>query len=381
MDRLIESIDRPLQVETTKRLKGPFAVLGVFNQNGRRYPEDVYEGAYQELVPKIKDRRLLGELDHPLDYDEVRLANVSHVITECHIKESNSGRKVVHGTVELLDTPSGKIAQALVAAGIPLGISSRAVGNTKQVSEGVDVTQLKLITYDLVAEPSFTTAILSAEKKSALSESLSMIESKLPLHESKGDNDAIRKSINKIRESLCLSETNSGTEVHINKSPDTQTLEIGVLKGLLESKISIIESDTDKLKSSRKEIKSLRNQLRDLSTRYEGLRENHQKLQDSYNEVMNSRKIEESKQVKRMSEEIVELRKRLAVEKRGMSYEQVSTLLEGVSTEREIEAKLDTLSMMKRRSNVVSPEEIGNLNESLAITPTRSKLSNIISKI
>ena len=35
------------------------------------------------------------------------------------------------GSVELLDTPSGKILQSLVSSGVTLGISSRGVGSTK----------------------------------------------------------------------------------------------------------------------------------------------------------------------------------------------------------------------------------------------------------
>ena len=105
MSRLIESVSRPLQVKNAKTLSGLFAVTDTFNQNGRRYPEPVYREAYEELIPKIKERRLLGELDHPLDRDEVFLSNVSHVITECHVGTSKSGHQVYYGTVELLDTP------------------------------------------------------------------------------------------------------------------------------------------------------------------------------------------------------------------------------------------------------------------------------------
>lgn len=378
MDRLVEAVNKPLQVKSSKRLRGPFTIIGVFNQNGRRYPEDVYLEAYQDIVPKIKDRRLLGELDHPQDYDEVRLSNVSHVITECDIKEM-SGKKVVYGTVELLDTPAGRIAQALVKAGVPLGISSRAIGNTKRVSEGVDVTQLKLITYDLVAEPSFSPAILSEDRRSELEESLSLIESKLPLCESNGESSDIRNKIYKIRESLCTPKTSEGTEVHIDKCLDTQTLEIEALKNILESKKSVISEDTRRLKESRKEIKSLREQFSDLSKRYQSLQENHQKLQDSYNSSKKSQKLTENRKIASLTEEVVELRKRLAVEQRGMSYEQVQSLLEGVSTTEEISSKLDTLSNMKRRSAVV--ENFKEVPESFEIMPKKGKLSSIISKV
>ncbi len=43
------------------------------------------------------------------------------------------------GNLELLNTPSGKIAMELVSAGIPLGISSRGMGSVKQLGETVEV--------------------------------------------------------------------------------------------------------------------------------------------------------------------------------------------------------------------------------------------------
>jgi len=39
------------------------------------------------------------------------------------------------GELELLNTPSGKIAQELILAGIPLGISSRGMGSVRQLCE------------------------------------------------------------------------------------------------------------------------------------------------------------------------------------------------------------------------------------------------------
>lgn len=390
MARLVESIGKPLQVKSPKILEGIFAVLGEFNQNGRRYPEKVYEDAYQELIPKIKERRLLGECDHPIDYDEVRLANVSHLIPECSIRMTESGKKVVYGRVELLDTPSGKVVQALVEAGVPIGISSRGLGNTKNVPGGVDVLQLKLITYDLVAEPSFSTAILSEAKKSTLAENLSIIESKLPLNESEGESTLVRNNINTIREALCLRETNSGTEINIKQQVDFQTLEVNALKKIIESKKRRITSDTELLKESRKQklsdrntIKQLESQLSEIKSRYSGLKVNHQKLQEAYNAITKTQKLEENAKILELQNTVIDLQKRLAVEKRGMSYETVKNLLEGANTEKDINSKLDSLSHLSRKSNRLEESKTDNLCESLSMNvPAKPKaLSSIISRV
>lgn len=369
--QLVENSIRPLLPQDGKVLSGLFAEMGTFNQNGRRYPEDIYEQAYEELVPKIQEKRLLGELDHPIDYDEVRLSNVSHAITGCEIIESE-GIKKVYGTVELLDTPAGLIAQALVKAGVPLGISSRGVGATRQVRDGVDVTSLKLITYDLVAEPSFSNAVLSPEKSKELSDSLHYIESKLPLNESI-ENKSIRQKIYSIRESLLSKKTDLTPEIDINK------VELESLKSLLESTQNTVKSDTQVLISSRKKIKDLQAELREAESKFKALQSNMFKLQEAYNSLKESEISPDY--VKKMEEELLETRKQLAVEKRGMSYSRVSELLEGATTSEDIENRLNSLSSMSRKyqSKII----VGNntLTESNKPSNRISKLASIISKV
>ena len=51
--------------------KGPLKVRGIFqradeaNNNNRIYPHKVLDGAIKSLSEAIKERRLVGELDHP----------------------------------------------------------------------------------------------------------------------------------------------------------------------------------------------------------------------------------------------------------------------------------------------------------------------------
>lgn len=339
MQQLVENSVSPLLSQGEKLLSGLFAELGTLNQNGRRYPDAVYEPAYEELIPKIREKRLLGELDHPLDYDEVRLSNVSHAITACELVESD-GIKKIYGTVELLDTPAGMIAQALVKAGINLGISSRGVGATRQVRDGTEVTQLKLITYDLVADPSFANAVLTPEKSQELSDSLHYIESKLPLNESV-ETESIRGKIHSIRESLIERKTTPVEEV------DTSRAEIDSLRGLLESARSTVKSDTELLIESRTQIKNLRLQLSESEQSFKELQRSMFKLQDSYNKLKESALTEE--QAQKLNEAILDLKKQLAVEKRGMSFSKVSELLEGATTEEEIENRLNSINSLSRK--------------------------------
>lgn len=369
---LVEASARPLSSNDNKILSGLFAEIGTLNQNGRRYPEDIYETAYEELVPKIKEKRLLGELDHPIDYDEVRLSNVSHAITECEIIE-DGGIKKIYGTVELLDTPAGLIAQSLVKAGIPLGISSRGIGATRQVRDGVEVTQLKLITYDLVAEPSFANAVLSPDKSQELSDSLQYVESKLPLNESV-ETESVRSMIYHIRESLLTRKTNPVEEINIDR------VEVKSLQNLLESAQDTIKSDTQVMISARNEIKQLKESLKESEAKYRGLLRNMYKLQDSYNQLKETALTEE--QAAKLKSDLLESKKLLAVEKRGMSYSQVSDLLEGATTESEIENRLNSLSSLGRKRQTKLMIEKNTQTQSSSLNERKlTGLASIISQV
>jgi hypothetical protein len=104
----------------------------------------------------IKERRALGELDHP-DSSVVNLNNVSHNVTEMHWE----GNDLV-GTVEVLSTPSGNILRELFRSGIKLGISSRGLGSVKSLGENqVEVQEdFELIAFDFVSNPSTHGAFL-----------------------------------------------------------------------------------------------------------------------------------------------------------------------------------------------------------------------------
>ena len=132
------------------------------NGNGRVYPREVLEREVQKYNEgPIKTRTALGELDHP-EASVVNLANTSHVITEVWWKGND-----LMGRLELLPTPSGNIAKALVLSGIPLGISSRGMGSVKQLGETVEVQDdFELLCWDLVSVPSTPQAYMQlAESK------------------------------------------------------------------------------------------------------------------------------------------------------------------------------------------------------------------------
>jgi hypothetical protein len=140
-------------------LEGIFTEIGVKNKNNRIYDEKEVLPHIDELLQKVKGSKLLGELDHPKSF-EVSLKNASHVIESL---EYDNNTKKVMGRIRLLNTSAGKEAKALVDAGIPLHISSRAAG---VVESNGHVKIKKMFTYDLVADPGFANAELSRVNES-----------------------------------------------------------------------------------------------------------------------------------------------------------------------------------------------------------------------
>jgi len=140
-------------------LEGVFTEFDVKNKNNRIYEEKEVMPHINELQEKVKTNKLLGELDHPKDFD-VSLANVSHVVESL---DYDKEKKQVIGKIRLLNTSKGKEAQALIKDGIPLHISSRAAGT---VDENGKVKIKKFFTYDLVADPGFENAELSRVNES-----------------------------------------------------------------------------------------------------------------------------------------------------------------------------------------------------------------------
>ena len=139
-------------------IPGGFVVEGVLqragakNQNGRIYPKNILHRECQRYQKEYIDQhRALGELDHP-ESSVVNLNNVSHNILKIWWNGDD-----LHGTVQVLDTPSGKILKELFRAGITLGISSRGLGSVKELrnESAVEVQEdFELICWDFVSNPS-----------------------------------------------------------------------------------------------------------------------------------------------------------------------------------------------------------------------------------
>lgn len=133
---------------------------GVLNRNGRIYPESVLkkqDALYQEL---IRERRAIGELDHP-ESSTISSDRISHNITKTWWEGST-----LMGTMEILMSPGyikygilstkGDDVANLLRNRIKVGVSSRGIGSLVEGKDGVLIVQddFEIICWDVVTAPS-----------------------------------------------------------------------------------------------------------------------------------------------------------------------------------------------------------------------------------
>ena len=139
-------------------IEGVFLQSEIKNRNGRMYPFSVLEKEVQRYNEEyVKTSRALGELGHP-DGPTVNLDRVSHRITSLRAEGNN-----FIGKAQILSTPNGNIAKALLEEGVKLGVSSRGMGSIdKREDCGVVMDDFMLATAaDIVADPSAPDAFVN----------------------------------------------------------------------------------------------------------------------------------------------------------------------------------------------------------------------------
>lgn len=160
--KLFETLNSVLDMQITEsqdnllHLEGVFGVCGIVNNNNRIYTKENYAEMIEQLQDKISKHALLGEMEHSMSLT-TRLDNVSHRIDSVSIDEDG----VVHGSLTILKTPKGQIAEAIIKAGSPLYVSSKAVGT---IDENNVVTLTHLFGWDLVGSPGFSEAEVNVKE-------------------------------------------------------------------------------------------------------------------------------------------------------------------------------------------------------------------------
>ena len=160
-----EAINEAMASNGKLIVKGVLQRAEAKNQNGRVYPMELLQREAKKYTGNfVKEKRALGELDHP-DSSVVNLNNVSHNVLEMHWDGND-----LLGTIEVLTTPSGNILRELFKSGIRLGISSRGMGSVEPMKEDKDAQEVQndfeLIAFDFVSNPSTHGAFMNPVNES-----------------------------------------------------------------------------------------------------------------------------------------------------------------------------------------------------------------------
>ena len=158
VDYLVEETNK--SGVATMWLTGPYLMAEGWNKNKRKYQlEEMVQEVSRFKNEMINEKRALGELEHPTTAN-INSERACHIITEL-----NQDGNTFIGKSKVLSSPMGMLVRSLVLDGVKLGMSSRSLGQLEPVCEsGIEgnlVKGLRLVTVDVVADPSYPKAFVN----------------------------------------------------------------------------------------------------------------------------------------------------------------------------------------------------------------------------
>lgn len=144
---------------------------GVENKNERIYPESILRREAENYLKLIKEKRALGEADHP-ESSIVAISRISHNVIDLWW-EGN----VLMGKLEIIMSP-GFVNQGIISCegdkvanyirkGLKIGVSSRGVGSLeKENGRNVVQNDYEIICWDIVTSPSTPGSWIYSEEPS-----------------------------------------------------------------------------------------------------------------------------------------------------------------------------------------------------------------------
>ena len=142
---------------------GPLSFEEVPSQKGYRYRSGFWQKALSNpaVEDSIKNHSMLGMIEHPVsdeEYFKTPYDKASHVVWNVEIKDG-----VPYGTMALVNNQYGNSIKALADLGVPIGVSTRGLGDYCQdsVSEYIDEDSYALITWDFTRNPNLQGASMS----------------------------------------------------------------------------------------------------------------------------------------------------------------------------------------------------------------------------
>lgn len=159
---------------------------GIKNRNGRIYPEHILKTQNEIYQQAIRERRAIGELDHP-ESSVIAGDRISHNIIETWWEGNTLMGKMeilmTRGYINygIVSTKGDEVAN-LLRNNIMIGVSSRGVGSLKEIKgEFIVQDDFEIICWDVVTGPSTPGSWIFRDKNDAKPyvESISIIKPSL----------------------------------------------------------------------------------------------------------------------------------------------------------------------------------------------------------
>lgn len=128
-------------------IRGKWSTMVEKNRNGRSYPEHLWQREVERYQSVMSD----GSINSLMEYKHPPRSSVDPMEAVAKITRLYIEGKYVMGEAVLLDNEKANQLKTLIDNGIKISVSSRGLG---AVGRGGVVTDYKLITYDIVPDPS-----------------------------------------------------------------------------------------------------------------------------------------------------------------------------------------------------------------------------------
>jgi len=144
-------------------VRGPLSNVNLVSTNGYRYKDTFWKKVinHESIQDRIASRDMLGMIEHPVDDDEylrTPYKKASHVVFGVSIEKN-----IPYGVFGLLNNAEGNSMKALCDVGVPIGVSTRGLGEfiKDNVSDYVDENNYVCITWDFTNNPNLKNAIMT----------------------------------------------------------------------------------------------------------------------------------------------------------------------------------------------------------------------------
>lgn len=353
-----------------REIKGPVAEYGKKNRNGRMYSEKLWDKVLSNSYVKeqLNYNTLYGEANHPESRYEIDFGRVSHMIREMWKVPATDQ---IYATIDILDTPLGRILNTLYEAGGILGYSSRAGGTLKQKKDYIEVDEntYNFITFDAVPFPSVQSARPNEIVESGIQELNELSEEthnelcKI-INESRSTNREIIKDFiyslegyDVSREKKLFEEEQTEEETEVRENVKNEAIDKTTMSLLKESssRINNLKASNQILIATKESLEKSNKILSDNLDSALAKVSEMAKESDNLKEQINESKTKENNTIVELSKRIKELESEIADKEVDLEY--LDSLKEGVKA---IKYENDSL----RLNESYYEEELKTLRES-----------------